>query len=480
MKNYNWLFTILTLCVLLNNYAIAIPTSQSHNANYQQAITEILQKYPGLYQGILVTSLNNNKIVYANNSEARFTPASNTKLFTAVAALDFLGADYIFKTQFLTNARVSKNHILPGNLYVKFDGAPDFTDKDLESMVIALRQAGVHRITGTVFFDNSSFDNIGYGPGWMWDDENNCYSAPVKSIIINQNCFAAKLKLEKKIGHKPQLINLDKHHLTIINNQAKIIAADNPLCSLDLFANSQNHYQLKGCIAKNENDLKLDIAIKNPTLYGQELFKQLLQKHHISYQGQIKLGKPTAKTLVLVNHNSKPIRELVKTMLKDSNNMFADAIFKKIGQQYFHQQGNWLNSALAMRKILEKNAHLDFTNMKILDGAGGSRYNLITPIEVSKLLAYVYHNPKLKQEFIDALPISGIDGTLKDRLQNPNEKGKIKAKTGSMQGVSNLSGFINTNSQQQLSFVILFNNFPGKVETYQDLQDQICGELIKY
>lgn len=159
-------------------------------------------------------------------------------------------------------------------------------------------------------------------------------------------------------------------------------------------------------------------------------------------------------------------------MLKESNNLIAEILLKTLGKQYFSTTGTWSNGIEAVKQILASTG-VDFNKIQIADGAGLSRYNFISPRQFLSLLDYAYYRFSEKDDFYQALPIGHVDGTLKNRFR-VQDINKVHAKTGSMVGgISSLTGYINTNQQHTLAFVILINNFcPNdrnkKVDAFED------------
>jgi len=168
---------------------------------------------------------------------------------------------------------------------------------------------------------------------------------------------------------------------------------------------------------------------------------------------------------------------LVKTMLKKSDNLIADSLFKTLGAIYYKQTGTWENSSKAMQQILANKTNIDFSKALIYDGAGLSRYTLVSPQQFSLLLSAAYHDPVLADIFIAALPIAGIDGTLKYRMGKGSTLGNIHAKTGSLANTSALSGYLQTSHHEVLAFAIIINRFTGTMHKYHLLQDKICQFL---
>ena len=451
------------------------------DASIQQGIEQIINSFGhDINIGVAIRSMQSNTILYQHDADRVFMPASTLKLFTAIAALDYLEPTYYFKTELLTNATDSQNSSLFGDLYLKFSGDPELSNEDLVGLITAIKQQEINNINGDVIIDDTAMDRINWGPGWMWDEQNFCYAAPATAVILNRNCFGFNLTPGQSNELAHLKINQTSAHISI-DNQVITRRADNWECPLDLKAGINNNYILTGCLAPGHSPMSLAIAINNPRLAASEIFVGLLRQNGISFTGHVLYKATPSNARLLAQHNSRPLSELVKHMLKKSDNLYADAIFKKLGSVYYNTTGTWANGALAIRNILASKTGINFNKIIVVDGAGLSRYDWVSPNDFSKLLTYAYRDLPAKQELYNALPSSGIDGTLRYRLGGLTI-GKIHAKTGTMLSTSGLAGYVQTANNQTLAFAILVNGFVGgknKQATFHLLEDRICQFLAQ-
>jgi serine-type D-Ala-D-Ala carboxypeptidase/endopeptidase (penicillin-binding protein 4) len=459
--------------------------SLNNNPELAQRIAAIIAKYdPTVNVGIYVTSLQDGAVLYQQNATRLYSPASSLKTFTAAAALLYLGPEYQFNTQVvsLTN-QIDSNGTLNGDLYFYFDGDPTLTRQNLAALVASLAQAGIRTIHGNVYIDDSIFDQDGYGPGWSSDEEIACYAAPTHAVMLDRNCFPLQLAASKH-ENQPATFNTPNEAIPVVNTvMTKRLPYDQ--CPLDLKATDSNMYYLSGCVWPNSPEISWLVAVKNIRIYAEKVLENLIADKQIKLLGKVKFAKspitskPDAVSgkdyFVLANHTSAPLNELVKVMLKKSDNLIADALFKKIGFLYFHRTATWRNSSKALSNILAQNAHIDFRNTRILDGSGLSQYNLVTPMKMGQLLNFVYHNADIYPSFFAALPISGVDGHLQSRMSTTDLRGKVHAKTGTMKSVTSLAGFLTTANAKPVSFAIIINGFVDSYHKYRLIEDEICA-----
>lgn len=427
--------------------------------------------------GIVIQSLRTGKILYKKNAHHLFTPASVQKLFTAVAALDYLKPDFQFKTVLLSNGNIQGGR-LKGSLILKFGGDPDLTDDDLRDLIAQLHRLGIREITGPVYIDATEYGNVPYPPGWIWDDLSYSFAAPLMTTIINHNYFSLKLKSPSPGRRHPIIETNLPAGVVTFTNEVKVVNHANQNCPLRIYSDMSNHYILRGCYYRRWKQQVRKIAIRNVPKYARVLFRNALRKNNIAYDNPIEFHSANDRDHVIAEHESPPLRKIIKEMLKDSDNLMTNAVFKKLGEEYFQGHGTWQNSLKALKKLLARPTGINFKTNLINDGAGLSRYNLITPRQLSKLLYFAYHNRTVKSALLDALPIAGRDGTMAYRLQDQRRGGRIRMKTGSMTGVTALAGYIHTKHNGNLSLVIMVNGFVKPRKPYIGMEDDICRYLV--
>lgn len=441
-------------------------------------LKSILQKInPEVSLGMIVANADTGTVLYSQNADRLFSPASVQKVFTAVAALNFLGSNYHFVTKVLAQGDI-KNHELQGNLIIKFSGDPELTTHDLAELINTLKQHRIQKITGHVYLDNSDYAPIPYPPGRMWDDLSYGYAAPVNAIIIDRNAFVLNLIPGAKNHALPRLHPLLPDGVVNLVNQMKTILHPSELCPVTIYSDIYNHYRLNGCIHRASGQQTRILAIRDPDLYAKVLIAQLLKSNGVEYNTPVQIRSVTSQsTKILAQHESPPLHTLIRKMLKNSDNITTDSLLEKMGQLYYRKQGTWQNGLKALKTILEP-TDIDFTQNLINDGAGLSRYNLVTPRQLIQLLRYAYQEPRIRTPLWNALPIGGKDGTLIGRMRQAAKGERIHAKTGTMTGVSALAGYLKSQNHGTLVFAIMINGIVGKDRPYRRIQDRICEHFI--
>lgn len=392
-------------------------------------------------EGYLLKDLKSGKILAEKESTHYFTPASNLKIFTAATALMVLGSDFTYKTQLFFDPKAVHQQTLAGDVTLVFSGDPMFKQEDLEQLLKSLKSHGINRIHGNINFITNALDNRPYADGWPWDQLHICYSGPTNTLNIDQNCFLfhvfptkpnrpldvpASVQCSQRATGEPCIIN-------------QAMTGEGPTCQL-LFDHHDNQYTLSGCLSSHKRSERMRVSVPDATLYAQSLAKQQLKKLGIVLEGHMITGgsKPTGKAVE--THESLPLNLLIRVMMKYSDDLIANALFKTAGGVYYHAQGTWERGIQAEKEVLGKALNLKPESMFIFDGSGESYYNAITPEQMMSLLVYIQKTPALAKVIIPSLPVNGADGTMVNRLRN--YPAIVHAKTGTWRDVSALSGYV--------------------------------------
>jgi len=428
--------------------------------------------------GVFVKSMQYDDTLYTRNIYQPMTPASTMKIFTAEAALLYLGSNYRFSTQLLTDAKGVKNGILQGNLYVVLSGDPSLTYYDLVDLLLTLKSHQIQAIAGNVYIDNTAYDQRFYGPGWIWKDKSYCYAAPISASIINHNCLSFKVAPSNVSGRAAQVVTFPKYFYPTIKNSVMTKASRTRACSVRLSNDPGSVISIDGCMPKGHGAWGVSYVVTDIPEYNRALFKGILHRLSISVYGLVTFGSASRHLAVVGTHTSQPLPELIHEMLKKSDNVIAGALFKKLGQLYSKQPGSWENGSLAVSRILSRQAGVNTAGMRILDGSGLSPDNLATPAQMMRVLDYAYHHTATSDDFVSALPIAGVDGTLKHRMGNIARK--VRAKTGTISGVVSLAGYAVSADKEPLAFVIMINGNKGVGWAYKSIEDKIATALTRY
>lgn len=456
----------------------AVYGNQELTQRINQAIKQTTNTVNAINIGVMIKSMKTGEMLYTKNARSLFVPASTMKILTAEAALLLLGPDFTFPTTFMSDAKSVNNGVLDGNVYLVNSGDPSLTFTDLTDLMVTLKSLGVSKITGNIYIDNSAYDEVVYGPGWLWTDKKNCYGAPISASIINHNCLSFSVAPGNSRGQSAKIITNPRFYYSGIRNDVITKSHQVRTCYMRLNNTDNSTISISGCMPQGHYSQGINSIISNVMQYNVSLMRDLFKRFDIQVKGGVAAGTVPMTATALATHQSQPLHILINEMLKMSDNIIAGSLFKKIGQVYHHRAGTWENGGTAVSDILSKQANMNTWHISLIDGSGLSRYNQITPQQMMQILEFAYHNDPTNYQFISSLPIAGVDGTLKRRLQNV--AWKIRAKTGTMSGVISLAGYAVTADKEPVAFVIMINGRNGVGWKYKELEDTIVTMLTKY
>lgn len=417
--------------------------------------------------GVYIANAMTGKVLYNSDGNHPMTPASNTKVMTAAAAYLYLGSTDTFVTSINSNASLGKT--INGNVYVKFSGDPTLSTQDLYALAQSLKQQGVTTINGNVVLDQTIFSGPYYGLGWPQDDLAYCYAAPVAGAIINQNCMA--LQITKKKHSAAPMVHQFTTHFPVVNNVQFVGRRELRTCVFQPTITSNNAILLQGCLPTRAN-WSMAFSIRNPVTYAQQVVQTALSKANIRVTGKYVNGKTPGNATILARHNSNSLQQIMSYMLKHSDNVYAGAITKTLGASYYGV-GSYKGGANAIDAILQARVGTQFKPPYLEDGSGMSTYNLISPQQLVQVLNYMIRQPVLGPIFMQSLAISGQRGTLVYRMTQHGLAGHVFGKTGTINGVSTLSGYLALPGQPIITFAIMMNGIEGGAAHARYVQDQI-------
>ncbi|QLB21438.1 serine-type D-Ala-D-Ala carboxypeptidase [Vespertiliibacter pulmonis] len=424
------------------------------------AVSELLSSLPaGVSVSVIAKNLETGQIIAEHQSQAFMLPASTQKVFTALATKLALPDDFRFQTAFLSKGNI-ENGTLKGDLIAKFTGDPTLSHIQLTKLVEELGKQGIRQITGNLILDTSVFTSHNKASGWIWNDLSLCFSAQPAAVNIDHNCFYANLEASQPAG-SPVTVNVPAEYPVQVFSSAYVAEnADVPYCLLDAVVSDNNRYHIKGCLARQDKPFGLSFAVQDPTAYGASMIQAKLKHSGIKFSGQVQVATKPQTGLLLAEHYSVPLSDLVKKMMKKSDNQIADTLFRTIANQKYKRSASFPLASQALRDILKKQANIDLANGVIVDGSGLSRHNLVNAQTMLDALVFIAKNEEQLHLF-ETFPIAGVDGTLSGRgsvITAPLANNLI-AKTGALKGVYNLAGFMSNVRGERIAFVEFINGY---------------------
>ncbi|AFW93963.1 D-alanyl-D-alanine carboxypeptidase [Anabaena sp. 90] len=433
-------------------------TKQICPAQLSSAINTIINhpQFSRVRWGILVKPLSSEKILYSQDSQKYFISASNMKLFTTAAALQKLGADFRIRTSIYDEGN--------GVLRVVGRGDPSFKNAQLTILSKQLYQQGIRQINQLIA-DDSYFQGEVVNSSWEWEDIQADYGAPVNSLIVNENA-SILTSLPQTIG-QPLKIQwndpTETYHWKVENNSVTTEADKPSFVEVNRDLKGQI-LRIKGQLAINSQPEITGLAVFDPVANFIRQFRQNLAKEGITVKETLSSNlSKNDKEIAAVE--SPPLSELLLETNVNSNNLYAEALLRSLAIKK-PEEKNQNTADVGLQVVRETLTQLGVApaGYVIVDGSGLSRKNLTTPAALVQLLQGIDKSPQAAV-FRASLPISGVKGSLKNRFLNTAAAGIVQAKTGSMTGISALSGYMNAPNYEPLVFSIMVNQSeqPGKV-----------------
>jgi D-alanyl-D-alanine carboxypeptidase/D-alanyl-D-alanine-endopeptidase (penicillin-binding protein 4) len=434
--------------------------------------------------GVVISSLEDGRVLYRRNAGRLFIPASNTKLLTAAVALVGLGAGFRYATPVLSRGERSGD-TLHGDLLAFGRGDPTLSQRAtggedvlaaLRPWADSLRARGVRVITGRVYGDGGYFPDPIWGEGWMWDDLSRHYSAPVGALQFNEGFAVLEITPGDSIGAPARaLLWPASANLRVVS--AVVTGPPDTTLTRILWGRSpfSDSTAVAGLIAAGAGSLRLQVAVPDPVRYFEVALTQALREAGITVLEQVPSARPSAtipETLFV--WRSRPLAEILPLFLKPSQNQIGEALLRTLGGARTGAASVDSGRAVA-RSILQELGVPDDAYV-LADGSGLSRYNFVAPDAVAAVLVAMSRRPDFRV-FYDALAVMGTDGTLETRLVGTAAAGNVHAKTGTMRNVRNLSGYLTTADGERLVFVLLANNFTVPFSAVELAQDFVVESL---
>ncbi|MFW5967214.1 MAG: D-alanyl-D-alanine carboxypeptidase/D-alanyl-D-alanine-endopeptidase [Persicimonas sp.] len=425
--------------------------------------------------GIHVEELETGRVYYTQNGDTPMNPASNVKLMTSAAALDTFGPQHTFGTELLAEA-IGDDGTVDGALYVRGDGEAFLLYEDVLEWAGKLRQKGVRRIAGDIVIDDGVFDRAYLPPGFDQKDEDASYRSPIGAVSVNFNAVTAVVEPGSGPG-EPARCRLEppNEHVELVNEASTVHGPGHEIQVRSEPTDDGTRLVVSGKIGHNAGPFEAKKRIDNPPQFAGAVFADALELVGIEHDGQIRTGETPEDIETLVSHDSHPLSWVVMAMNKWSNNFMAEQLLRALGVDD-DEPSTWDTSREALDDFLEK-AELDTEKVTIQNGSGLYDGNLVSPRDFVALLQFMHRHTNAP-EFKSSLAIAGVDGTLEDRLTSSHTAGNVRAKTGTLNEVSSLSGYLTTRGGHDLAFSILINDPPKRAWHYRPVSDQIVEAIV--
>lgn len=404
---------------------------------------------------ISIKEVGSGKVIYEQNSQKPTMPASTLKILTLAASVDTLGKNYKFSTKLYKNTN--------NELFLKLGADPFLTSSDLNRIFESAVKNKKILSPKFIYVDDYVFDSTEWGEGWQWDDDLNPLMPKFSSYNIDKNLLNITIA-PTNINAPANIFTSKFYPITFMNlvttgNENNISISRNNSISPDIIT-------IEGTVKKQETEF---IPINHPKRYFILRIEDAIRSAKMDYYGKFVQKKVPSTNVYLVAQADHDLQTAISAILKNSNNFVAETVFKLAGGKYVNNTGSLANSQKMLNNYFDK-LSLNYENIKIVDGSGVSKNNLMTTDFMTEFLS--------KQEVIDTLkpelPTSG-EGTLKNRMLY--FKDNLRAKTGTLSDVSAIAGYITSRTGRTYAFDIMINDPKSKSNDKKSLEEYVLRDI---
>jgi D-alanyl-D-alanine carboxypeptidase/D-alanyl-D-alanine-endopeptidase (penicillin-binding protein 4) len=447
--------------------------------------------YRGGRWSILAVSLDRGDTLLAVNPGEPMVPASNQKLLTTAAALHLLGPDFRYDTFVLSSGALS-GAVLQGDLVLYGTGDPTLSDRffpsataPMDSLARGVAEAGIREIRGDLVVDGSYFTGPDLHPEWDPADLNDPFAAPVSAVAVNQNLLTIRVEAAPASQRPPSISTLPPGSgIPVVN--AAVTTASGTRSRVWLFREAPaDPIGIEGEIPLGGRDVWRELPVPEPLIFAGRLLKQALEAQGIAVAGEVKVVRDPQRSILaagttsggfgersprIISHLvSPPLLEILRVVNKESNNLLAETVAKTLGRVTLGD-GSFEGGTRAVTRFLSREVGLPLEGVTLRDGSGLSSRNLVSAGCLVQLLAFMARSPDW-EDFWSTLPEAGIRREL-GRMSGSPAARNLRAKTGTMHGVSALSGMVRTRSGERVLFSVMANDVPSERRAKR-LEDQV-------
>ncbi len=441
------------------------------------AIDAILEKstLSGARVGILVTEVESGRVLYARDADALLNPASNVKLFTSAAVLSRLGPEFRFETEFRVDAP-SARKATARQLFVRGKGDPTLVTERLWAIAGDLANLGLRRI-GELVLDDGYFDGERVGPGFDQEAGDRAYLAPTGALSLNFNSVAIHATPGEARG-QPGRVALEppSDYLELVNRTRTVAPrAVRRIVPSSTPAGARQRIVVDGRLPLGGRPVAVWRKIDDPRAYFGQTLKRLLELRGVKV-GRIRAGVAPQDAKLVHVAESESLGEIVRRLNKTSNNFVAEQLLKTLGAELRGAPGTWASGIDAAEEFLAE-AGIPRGSYVMKNGSGLNDANRFSPRQTVTLLRAMWRRFPLAPEFLASLPVAGRDGTIRWRMDGTEAAGRLRAKTGTLENVTSLSGYVETATQEKLAFAIFVNDFAGRASRAARVVDALAAAL---
>ncbi|MCA1828551.1 MAG: D-alanyl-D-alanine carboxypeptidase/D-alanyl-D-alanine-endopeptidase [Myxococcales bacterium] len=436
---------------------------QGDRETLRKAVEQLLAQPPlaGAHVGVEVQSLDDGQVVFSRNGEDLLNPASNTKLVTSAAALLRLGPEYRFSTDYLGDRAIQRGRLR--TLYVKGRGDPAVTTERLNAVVADLWHRGL-RSVGEIVLDDSFFDREEFGPGWEQETSDKAWAAGVGALSLNHNAVAIYITPAERTGGRARVeVDPDSRDYFSIEPRVVTVRANGrrKLRPHALIEGERTRIVVEGRIPKGAEPVVMYKRVGDPSFYYGQTLKMLFKARGIRVAGRVKRGGVPENAVLLQSYDSPELAEIIRDMNKVSSNFIAEMLVKTLGAELKGTPGTWPKGLEVAGDLLAE-LGIPRGTYVLRNGSGLNDTNRFTARQMATLLQGVWKRFPVASEFVASLGIAARDGTMRLRMEGTDAAGRLRAKTGTLERVTALSGYVQSLGGERFVFSVMVNDWSGR------------------
>jgi D-alanyl-D-alanine carboxypeptidase/D-alanyl-D-alanine-endopeptidase (penicillin-binding protein 4) len=429
-----------------------------------------------------VVEVASGKVVFAKDADKPLIPASTMKVITAAAALRALGPAYRFSTDIYADAPIDAAGVLQGNLYVRGRGDPTFVVERMWKILADLRAEGLVQVKGDIVFDDTFFDQQSVMPGWNKEKdvrEGPSYFSTSSALSLNHNTVTIIVAPGPEVG-RPARVQFETPAKSYIQLDGSVsTGAPGSRRTVDIVREVKlgaMNFIVSGSVPSDDPMVRYYRTVADPTLYFMGAWADLADGMGIKHTGKYRRGVVPASARLIVQQRSSPLSTILMDMNKHSSNFIAEQVLKTIGAETAGVAGD---VASGLRYIEEYLAEIGVTDpsVKLINGSGLSRDARLTASTINTVMRDMALDPRRGQEFLASLSLAGWDGTMWSRLGD--DPGRVRGKTGTIDGVHGLCGYVTAADGRAYVFTFLFNDLRGTSAPARRLHDRMLRSLYQ-
>jgi D-alanyl-D-alanine carboxypeptidase/D-alanyl-D-alanine-endopeptidase (penicillin-binding protein 4) len=432
---------------------------------------------------VLIVDAGSGDTLYSHGADELFVPASNMKIVSGAIGLATRGKEFRWRTPFVARGRIEAG-TLHGDLLVVGRGDPSVSDHVSGDAMLPLRAAtesllarGVRHVAGRVLPSGNAFPDANAGFGWSWEDLDNAYGAPIDELLFNEGFSEIHVAAAETAGQPPTFRTSPARTFPVVRMEALTVArgaGEDTVARLDAVKDTATGQVVVSGTIPLGDSATLEVTHRDPAAAYVAALREAMRERGISVGDSAFADSLPVDTLFALE--SPPLATILGFFLKPSQNQIGEMLFKSVALHRADTGSARVARRITAERLRQWGARDD--GFLVWDGSGLSRRDLLSPSTIIRVLDAMRKHTDFRV-FYDAMPIAGVDGTLRGRMRSTQGEANVRGKTGTLGNVRSLSGYVTTRSGRIILFSVLCNNYLVPTSRISAVQDTIAVSLAR-